>query len=145
MIDTLVLILVAVVGGTAITVQGQLMALIDQSIGTKASVFITYASGGLLVSLWMVFSGGGNLRAWQSVPWYAFSAGAWGLVIVGTISYVVPRLGLVIGFTVIVASQFIVAALIDHFGLLGATSRPLEWSRLLGLILLLIGIWLIIR
>jgi transporter family-2 protein len=145
MTDTLILILVAVVGGTAITVQGQLMGLIDQSMGTKASVFITYASGGLLVSLWMLFSGGGNLRAWQTVPWYAFSAGAWGLVIVGTISYVVPRLGLVIGFTVIVASQFIVAALIDHFGLLGATSRPLEWSRLLGLILLLIGIWLIIR
>jgi transporter family-2 protein len=145
MIDTLVLILVAVIGGAAITIQGQLMGLIDQSIGTKESVFITYASGGLLVSVLMLVSRGGNLRAWQTVPWYAFSAGVWGLVIVGTISYVAPRLGLVVGFTVIVASQFIVAALIDHFGLLGAASRPLELSRLLGLMLLLVGIWLIIR
>lgn len=145
MLDTLVLVLIAIVGGTAVTVQGQLMGLMDQSIGTKASVFITYASGGLCVSLFMLISGGGNLRAWQNVPWYAFSAGLWGLVIVSTISYVVPRLGLVIGFTVIVASQFIVAALIDHFGILGAASRPLELSRLLGLILVLLGVWLIIR
>ena len=38
-----------------------------------------------------------------------------------------------------------VAALIDHFGVLGAATRPLDLSRMLGIALLLAGIWLTIR
>ena len=35
---------------------------------------------------------GGNLQSWQNVPTYALTTGVLGLVIVGTIGYVVPRL-----------------------------------------------------
>ena len=139
------LVIIAAIGGAAVTLQGQFMGLMDQGIGTKESVFITYAGGGLLASITMLFSGGGDLRAWQGVPWYALSAGALGLVIVGTIGYTVPRLGLSRAFTIIVASQFIVAALLDHFGWLGAAARPLELSRLLGLVILILAVWLIIK
>ena len=121
------------------------MGLLDRGLGTRESVFITYGSGGLVAAVMMVASGGGNLRGWVSVPWYALSAGLLGLVIVGTIGYVVPRLGLAKGFTLIIASQFIVAALMDHFGLLGAVVRPLDAIRLLGLGMLLVGVWLIVR
>jgi len=143
--DSVLLVVVAVISGAAITLQGQFMGLMDQGIGTQESMFITYAGGGLLISLLMLASRGGNLRLWQSVPWYALTAGLLGLIIVGTIGYVVPRLGLVTAFTVIVASQFILAALIDHFGLLGSAVRPIDLSRLLGLALMLLGVWLITR
>jgi transporter family-2 protein len=79
------------------------------------------------------------------VPWYAYSSGALGLVIVGAIGYSAPRLGLVATFTIIVSAQFIVAALIDHFGVLGAATHPLDFSRMLGIALLLAGIWLTMR
>lgn len=139
------LITVAAFGGIAVAFQGQLMGLIDQRLGTKASVFITYASGGLVVALAVLLSGGWNLKGWQSVPWYAYSTGLLGLFIVGTISYTVPRLGLTAAFTIAVASQFIIAAVLDHFGLLGAAVRPLDLSRLLGIAVLILGVWLIVR
>jgi len=139
------LIIIAVVGGVAVALQGQFMGLIDKGIGTRESVFITYASGGVLAGLVMLASRGGNLRSWQEVPWFAFSAGMLGLVIVTTISYTVPRLGLSKAFTIIVASQFITAALLDHFGVLGAVMRPLDLSRLLGFGVLILGVWLIMR
>jgi transporter family-2 protein len=88
---------------------------------------------------------GGNLKNWQSVPWYAYSAGLLGLIIVGSIGYVVPRLGVAKGFTLIIASQFLIAALIDHFGFFGATVRPMELTRLLGLCSMLLGVWLVVR
>jgi transporter family-2 protein len=135
----------AVICGVAVTLQGQFMGLMDQGIGTRESVFITYASGGVLVALFMLLAGGGNLRAWQDVPWYALTAGVLGLVIVGTIGYTVPRLGLALAFTIIVASQFIVAALLDHFGWLGAAMRPLGWSQMAGIGLLIVGVWLMTR
>ena len=48
-------------------------------------------------------------------------------------------------FTILVACQFIVAALLDHFGLFGAAVRPLDLSRLLGIGILILGVWLIMR
>jgi transporter family-2 protein len=139
------LITVAAFGGIAVALQGQLMGLIDQSLGTRASVFITYASGGLVVTLLAFLSGGWNLKGWQNVPWYAFGTGLLGLFIVGTISYTVPRLGLTAALTIAVASQFILAALVDHFGLLGAAVRPLDLYRILGIGILILGVWLIVR
>jgi len=145
MANYLTLIAVAALGGIAVTLQGQFMGLMDERLGTKATVFITYASGGLVVALTVLLTGGWNLRGWQNVPWYAFSAGLLGLFIVGTISYTVPRLGLTAAFTILVASQFIIAALLDHFGLLGAAVRPLDVSRTLGIGVLILGVWLIVR
>lgn len=139
------LILIAIMGGTAITLQGQFMGLMDLGLGTKESVFVTYASGGALITAIMLISRSGNLRAWRDIPWYAFTAGILGLIIVGAIGYVVPRLGLAPGFTIIVAAQFIAAAIIDHFGLFGAAVRPIEPSRTLGLVVLLLSVWLIMR
>jgi len=141
----LLLILVAIIGGVAVTLQGQFMGLMDGGIGTRESVFITYAGGGLVIALVMLAARGGNLRAWASVPWYALTAGLLGLVIVGTIGYTVPRLGLAVAFTIIVAAQFVMAALIDHFGWLGAAARPLGPSQLAGVGLLILSVWLITR
>jgi transporter family-2 protein len=145
MANLAILVILAIVGGVAVTLQGQFMGLMDRGIGTRESVFITYASGGMLVALFMLLAGGGNLRAWQGVPWYALTAGVLGLVIVGTIGYTVPRLGLATAFTIIVAAQFIVAALLDHFGWLGAAVRPLGWSQMAGIGLLIVGVWLMTR
>ncbi len=139
------LILLAAIGGVAVTIQGQFMGLLDKNMGTLESVFITYSSGGLLAAVAMIVYRGGNLKAVQTVPWYSLSAGLVGLVIVGTISYTVPRLGLSKAFTIIVAAQFIVASLLDHYGLLGAAVRPMDLSRLAGMALLVTGVWLIVK
>lgn len=139
------LIIIAAIGGIAMAIQAQFMGLMDKQIGTLESVFITYGSGGLLVGLAMLLSRGGNLAAWQGVPWYALSAGALGLVIVGTIGYGTARLGLVSAMTIIIAAQFISGAVIDHFGVLGADLKPLDLYRLSGIGLMLVGTWLIVR
>lgn len=139
------LVLIAAVGGVAVALQAQFMGLMDKNIGTIESVFITYGSGGVLIGLAMLLQRGGNLAAWQSVPWYTLSAGALGLIIVGAIGYSAPRLGLVTAFTIFVASQFIVGAILDHFGVFGAEVRPLDLSRLIGMAVMLLGVWLIIR
>ena len=143
--STLFLIGIAVMAGVAVSLQAQFMGLLDRSLGTLGSVFITYAGGGFVVTLMLAAMRGGHLRNWQSVPWYAYSAGLLGLIIVGSIGYVVPRLGVAKGFTIIVAAQFLIASLIDHFGFFGATVRPMEVARLLGLCVMLLGVWLVVR
>lgn len=141
----LTLPLLAVLSGFAITLQAQFMGLLDRTLGTRESVLITYASGGALAVILALFSGRLNFKGVESLPWYAYTTGVLGLIIVGTIGYVVPRFGAARGLTMIVASQFLLAALIDHFGLLGALPRPLDLSRVIGLAVMLGGVWLVVR
>jgi transporter family-2 protein len=145
MTEQLFLIFVAAMGGVAVAVQAQLMGLMDRGIGTLESVCITYVGGAVIIGLILLALRGGNLGTWQNVPRYALGAGIVGLIIVGAIGYSVPRLGMVPAFSVLVASQFIFGAVIDHFGLFGASVRPLDLSSLLGIPILLLGTWLIIR
>jgi transporter family-2 protein len=136
---------ISAVGGVATALQAHLMGLLDKRLGTLESVFITYFGGGILIGLIMLVQRGGNLAAGAALPWFAYTSGALGLVIVGTLAYSTPRLGLVAAFTIFVSAQFAMGALVDHFGWMGAAVRPLTTSRLAGMAVVLIGVWLIIR
>jgi transporter family-2 protein len=139
------LVLLAALGGIAGTFQANFMGLMDKNLGTVESMFITYGSGGLVIGLIMLFLRGGNLGGWQTIPWYALSAGVLGLVVVGILGFTTTRIGLVPVLTLFVATQFIVGAGLDHFGLMGAEVRPLDFSRITGLGVILVGVWLVIR
>jgi transporter family-2 protein len=136
---------IAAIGGAATALQAHFMGLMDKRVGTMESVFITYFGGGVLIGFIMLFQRGGNMAAAAALPWYAYTSGALGLVIVGTLAYSAPRLGLVAAFTIFVSAQFAMGALVDHFGWMGSAVRPLTAIRLVGMAVVLIGLWLIIR
>jgi len=141
----ILVIMIAVGGGVAISVQSLFSGVIGSKLGILESVFIVHLGGLLLASVLLLLIGGGNIAAWRTVPWYALCAGLLGVAIVASISYAVPRLGLATTLTATIVAQLIVGAIIDHFGLLGATHHPLDLSRVLGMIVLSVGTWLIIR
>lgn len=145
MTTPLFLVFLAAFGGFAGTLQAHFMGMIDRNVGTVESMFITYGGGGLIIGLIILFFRGGNLANWDAVPGYALSAGVLGLVVVGILGFTAPRIGLVPVLTLFVASQFIVGAGLDHFGLLGAEVRPLDVSRVAGVGVILFGVWLVIR
>jgi transporter family-2 protein len=139
------LIALAAAGGLATALQAHFMGILDKEGGTLESVFVTYAGGGAIISLVMLFQRGGNLAALASAPWYAYASGLLGLVIVGTLGYSAPRIGLVPVFTAFVSAQFLAAALFDHTGWLGGQARPLTGSAWAGMAALLLGAYLILR
>jgi transporter family-2 protein len=145
MVNSMMIILIAALGGVAVAIQAQMMGQLDKKIGTIESVFITYGSGGLLIGLIMLAMRGGNISSISSVPLYTLLAGVVGLLIVGSIGYSVPRLGLVAAFTLMVSAQFISGAVIDHYGLLGAQLKQLTMSRAVGIAIMLFGVWIVIK
>lgn len=142
---TAVLVILAIIGGIALAIQSSFMGIMDQRIGSKESVFFTFAVGGALSALMMIVARGGHLNAWQNAPRYAFTAGALGLPIVAIVGYAVTRLGLSTALTVMVASQIVGAMVIDHFGLFGATVRTIDLLRTTGVLFLILGVWLVLR
>lgn len=139
------IILVGLVGGIAVGLQSPLASLLSQRLGMLESVFIVHIGGAIVALIPLLILGGGRLRDWRSVPWYALGAGVFGLIVIVAISYTIPHVGVAAAITTVVAGQILVSALLDHFGLLGASVRPLDAPRLLGLAVVMFGVWLTVR
>lgn len=143
--SVILIILIGLAGGVAVGLQSPLASLMSQRLGVFESVFIVHLGGAILAMLPLLFYSGGKLAQWRSVPWYALGAGVFGLVVIGAISYMIPRVGVAASITTIVAGQLLVGMLLDHFGLLGAAERSLDVTRLLGMLVVLFGVWLTVR
>jgi transporter family-2 protein len=139
------ILLVGLVGGIAVGLQGPLASIMTQRMGPLESSFIVHLGGAVLSIIPLLIIGGGKLGQWRSAPWYALCAGFFGLVVLSAVSYTIPRIGVAAAIVSIVAGQIILSAVLDHFGWLGAAVRPLDPPRLLGLTVVMLGVWLTVR
>ncbi len=144
--SVLLIILIGLAGGIAVGLQSPLASMISQRLGIFESVFIVHVGGAIIALLPLLFFySGGKLAQWRSVPWYALVAGIFGLIVIGAISYMIPRIGVAASITTIVAGQLLVGTILDHFAMLGAMGRSLDPTRAIGLAVVLIGVWLTVK
>ena len=141
----LLIILIGLAGGIAVGLQSPMASMLTQRLGMFESVFIVHVGGALLALLPLLFYGGGKLGQWRTVPWYVLGAGIFGLVVIGAISYMIPRIGVAGAITTIVAGQLLVSTILDQFGWLGVMERPMDLTRAIGLGVVLVGVWLTVK
>ncbi|MBI5943817.1 MAG: DMT family transporter [Chloroflexi bacterium] len=141
----LIIIFIGLIGGMAVGVQAPLSSMITQRLGVLESIFIVHVGGALAALIPLMFYGGGKLGNWRSVPWYALAAGVFGLVVIFSMSYMIPRIGVATALIILLAGQLFIGTILDHFGLLGASVRPLDMTRIIGLSVVLLGVWLSVK
>ena len=141
----LLLVIIGLLGGIAVGFQVPLANLMTTNIGLLESVFIVNIGGAIVAGIPLLLNRGGNLKAWDAVPWYALMAGVFGLVVISSISYTIPRYGVTTSIVLVLTGQLLVGLIIDQLGWFETDVRPLELSRLAGLGLLFIGTWLVLR
>ena len=138
------IILVGLLGGMAIGVQSPMSSIISQRLGMMESVFIIHA-GGAIAALIPLLIFGSKLGEWRSVPWYTLVAGAFGLIVISAMGYMIPRIGAAGALITLLAGQISVASLLDHFGLLGMTPRAIDLQRVIGFGVVMLGVWLTVK
>ena len=141
----IIIILIGLMGGVAVGIQAPLSSMISQRLGIMESIFIVHLGGAIAVLIPLLFYGGGKLSQLRSVPWYALCAGVFGLVVIFSMSYMIPRIGVATALIILLAGQLLIGTVLDHFGLLGAAVRPLDFTRIFGLSVVLVGVWLSVK
>jgi transporter family-2 protein len=141
----IIIILIGLMGGVAVGIQAPLSSMISQRLGILESVFIIHIGGAIAALIPLLYYSGGKLSQWRTVPWYAMCAGAFGLVVIFSMSYMIPRIGVANALIILLAGQLIIGIVLDHFGLLGAVVRPLDITRIAGLGVVLLGVWLSVK
>lgn len=138
-------IIIGLIGGVAVGIQSPMAGAMGQKVGGTASSFIVHLSGAILSGVFLFVKGGEKIRDWHTLPWYMLFAGIFGLILYQTISVTLPRLGSTMMITLVIIGQLLTGMVIDHFGLMGVAVRPIDLSRILGLVVLLAGGYLISR
>jgi transporter family-2 protein len=64
---------------------------------------------------------------------------------VTSVVLLIPRIGVTTMLAASIAGQLIIASIIDHYGFFNVTVHPISLSRIAGIIMLLLGIFLIQR
>jgi transporter family-2 protein len=141
----IILMLVGIGSGIAIGMQGPMASIITHKLGMLESVFIIHLVGALIAFVPLLFRGGGKLNQWRDLPWYVFLGGLFGLIVLAAISYLIPRIGVTSAMMLIIVGQFIIGAVLDHLGLLGAEVRQFSMTKVGGLLIMLAGAYLSIR
>ncbi len=143
--STLFIILIGLIGGIAVGLQAPMASMITQRLGIFESVFIVHVGGALVALLPLLLYSGGNVARWKELPWYTLLAGGFGLIVIGALSYMIPRVGVGAAVITIVAGQMLVSTVLDHFGWLGGMGRPMDPTRAIGLAVVLVGVWLTVK
>jgi transporter family-2 protein len=79
------------------------------------------------------------------VPWWAWLGGLLGAFYVASSTVVAVELGATTLLGLALVGQLTTALVLDHFGWLGLPVHPITWSRMAGVALLGVGVWLISR
>jgi len=141
----IVIILIGLAGGIAVGIQAPLSSMISQRLGVLESIFIVHLGGALVVLIPLLIYGGGKLGNWRTLPWYALGAGAFGLVVIFSMSYMIPRIGVAPALIILLSGQLLIGSILDHFGFLGAVQRPIDLMRVVGLAVVFLGVWLSVK
>ena len=110
-------------------------ALVSFSVGT-VSLAVFYALQRHGLPPW---------SALAAAPWWAWVGGCLGAVYVGSVAFLVPRLGVATTTTLLIAGSVFAALALETVGAGGTPARPLSIGRVLGAVLLVAGVLLVKR
>ncbi len=132
--------LLALLAGLAGSVQVAVMGRFGGRVGVLAALTFATAVQLLLAALLLlVFRRvAGFGEAFRVPPWF-WLGGAMGLLVVFSITFAQPRIGVTTTIAILIAGQLAMGAVIDRFGLFGAEAVALSPARVAGILLLAAG------
>ncbi|XAZ51161.1 DMT family transporter [Pseudomonas simiae] len=136
--------LLAVCAGLGITLQTTLNGQLAKGVGgdSVAAALFSFTAGAVCLGVFSLMRGGivASLAAIPAQPWWSLLGGLLGAV--ALLSYVVlaPKIGLSALLGLAIAGQIFSSLVIDHFGLMGASERPVSLVKLAGSMVMLAGL-----
>ena len=86
-----------------------------------------------------------NIREFLQIPWFLWIGGCLGVYAISISIYTAPKLGFLTLSGLIIFGQVITSMLIDQLGWLGNQQIHINWQRLLGSVVIFIGVLLTLQ
>lgn len=141
-------ILLALVAGammpTQAAINNKLSVFVESPV---VAAFISFVVGTLALLVYLLLAGIPltKVLSAKDAPAIVWLGGVIGAFFVASSVILVPRLGVALTFSLIVAGQMLVTLVIDHYGLLGVPVKEMSFARVGGVLLITAGVIVIRR
>jgi len=129
-----------VIAGATMSVQGVINTRLSKKIGLYEANMFVQGTAFLFALVSLIFLGQGQLNSVFSVKKVYLLGGLLGLVITITVMLGMKNLSPSMAVMLILIAQLLTAASIDYFGLFETEKLPFNWTKVLGLVLMVIGV-----
>lgn len=138
-------IIIALALGAVLPMQAAINSRLAKTADSSVmSAFVSFAVGTIALMVFLIATGQfkfGFVSA--QAPWWIWTGGVLGTFFVAGIVFILPKLGVVLSFSLVLAGQMFIAILFDQFGWLGVAVREISAGKIIGAVLLIIGVVLI--
>lgn len=106
------------------------------------AAFLSFLVGTILLALMVLLQNQPkpSLQQLSQIPWFLWLGGFLGVYAISLSIYTAPKLGFLTLSGLIIFGQLAMSLLLDHFGWLGTEKMPVNWQRLLGAIIIFVGV-----
>lgn len=141
-------LLLALWTGALIPVQAATNTAFSKSVGSASAtglmVFIV-ALASMIVFAMITRPTIPDRQQLATVPLYSYLGGIIVATYVVMITILVPKIGVGTAIGLIVTGQIFCAVAIDHFGLFNVVIRTITFTRFVGMLLMIAGVYLVMR
>lgn len=147
-INNYLFIFIAIVVGIMSTTQAAVNVKLTSFVESPIlSAFVSFVIGTLALFVYLLATGVplSNLLQIKNAPIYVWSGGLLGAFFVAATIMLVPRLGVALTFSLVIAGQMLISLIFDHYGWFGVPVKEFNLPRFLGAIFITIGVILVRR
>ena len=138
--------LLPVFAGVAITIQSGINSQLRTQIQHPLlAAFISFVVGTIALAILLLFARESMpaLSTYSNIEWYKYTGGLLGAFVVTVTLISVSQIGAGNMFVLVVSGQLVTAVLMDHFGVLGMKPNPVNIQKIIGIVLLIAGAWMV--
>lgn len=143
---SLLFVMFCFIAGTLMPVQAGINNKLAKGVSnTITAAFISFAVGMLVLFVFLLVTKQFqfNTAAVKNEPSWIWLGGVLGAIFVTTMTFMVPKLGASLAFTVAIAGQLCISVIIDHYGWLGVPINPISIKKIGGIVLVIVGVFFI--
>lgn len=140
----------ALFSGSCIAIQAAMNAKLGQLLNNTllATSYAFFSSFLLVIIITFLVNTKGITTQWQQipfsiVPWYLWLSCVLSVFGVGSMYWLIPKMGVGSVMSYALTGQLVLAMVISHFGLFESPQKLISVTKLIGSLLLIIGIILI--
>lgn len=135
------------IAGIGIPIMAALNAGLGSRLENPAYSAVILFSVGLIAAITFLLLQQGIPKSLppSGIPIKNYLGGLFILLYVLSVTWVAPKFGVGNAVAFVLLGQLISMTAIDHFGLMGASLYPLTLQRFLGLLLMLAGVFFVVR
>ncbi|MGA4515681.1 DMT family transporter [Solibacillus silvestris] len=139
----LFMILFTLIGGITLSAQSSINGTFSQKAGTIETTFLTFLTGTMFLTIFILFLGNGNLLGILEAPKWQLSAAFLGTMYLLLTVMAVPRIGVIATSIAGIAGQLVIGVIIDHFGWFNSLVIELDVKRTFALFFMFISLYFI--